>query len=381
MNPLNASTPSRIFSTLSLLILLLTSSNFAMSADFSPAIPMPAKTLAPDTLVQRIALGSCFKPEGSDSIFSSVATANPDVFLFIGDNVYAADESHDPALQSLRVAYSRLAEARQFAALRAETPLLVTWDDHDYGKNDAGGDWDTKYAAESIYEHVWAVPASDPRAGRKGVHYARIIGPDGRRVQFIMLDTRFFRTPLTMRPEGELRTPGTGPYLPSDDPNQNMLGEDQWQWLEQQLNQPADLRIVATSIQFAATRHHWESWNMLPRERLKFLNLIKRTGTNGVILVSGDRHFAAIYREDEAAYPLYELTSSSLNLPLSAFVKDIQAEPDANRLGTPYYEANFGLIEIDWDGRMVALSVHDEAGATVRRVDVSLDELADPSSK
>ncbi len=354
---------------------LVTVSSLAADLELAPAVPMPATPLQESRLIQKVALGSCFHPQRSDQIFSSIMAASPDLFLFIGDNVYAEDESDDPALESLRKAYGLLAGSKKFSALRAKIPLLVTWDDHDYGKNDVGGDWEPKYTSEEIYESVWAVPDTDQRANRDGVYYAQTLGPEGRRVQFILLDTRFFRTPLTLREATETSPDGSGPYIPSDDPNQNLLGDRQWQWLEQQLSEPAELRIVVTSIQMIAVANNWEAWQLLPREKQRFFALLERTGAKGVILVSGDRHMAAIYRQGDTPYPIYELTSSSLNLPLSDFVPNIQDEPGPNRIGAPYYDANFGLIDIHWEKRALTLSVRDDTGTSVKSVSLGFDQL------
>ena len=355
-------------------VCLAVASQVAIGLELPPLVPMPAAPLQENQIIQRIAFGSCFHPQRSEQIFSTVMAAKPDLFMFIGDNVYAEDESDDPTLASLRKAYGLLAESTTFAALRRKMPLLTTWDDHDYGKNDAGGDWEAKYTAEKIYETVWAVPDTDQRAGRDGVYYARTLGPAGRRVQFILLDTRFFRTALT-RSAGTNPLSGGGPYIPSVAPQQRLLGEHQWQWLEQQLSEPAELRIVVTSIQMIAIANNWEAWQLLPKEKQRFFDLLEDTRAKGVILVSGDRHMAGIYRQDDAPYPIYELTSSSLNLPLSEFVANIQDEAGPNRISKPYYDTNFGLIDIDWEKRAVTLSVRDERGASVRSVSLSIDQL------
>ena len=140
---------------------------------------------------------------------------------------------------SLKAAYGQLARVNSFSALRQAVPILPIWDDHDYGLNDAGGDWPRKQTAESLYEFVWDIRADDSRAQREGVYFASNIGPEGRRVQVIFLDTRYFRTPLTRN-----NTDSFGEYLPSNDPRQNMLGDDQWQWFEQYLREPTDFGLI-----------------------------------------------------------------------------------------------------------------------------------------
>ena len=203
---------------------------------FSPATPMPAAPTNEDRIISRVALGSCFTPYKSDDIFAQVAQQSPDLFIFMGDNVYAQDESYDPELQSLRHAYAELANAPEFARLRQDTSLMVAWDDHDYGQDDTGGDFYAKAFSERLFEHVWAVPEDDPRRQRPGTYYAKTFGPEGQRLQVIVLDTRFFATSFTRNPD-----PGVGRYTPSTDPQQNLLGSAQWQWLAEQLQQWPEL--------------------------------------------------------------------------------------------------------------------------------------------
>src|SRR5437764_633783 len=85
------------------------------------------------------------------------------------------------------------------------------------------------------------IPELAPRRTRAGVYHALVLGPPGRRTQIILLDTRYFRSPL--RPDGG------GGYLPQHDPGATMLGEVQWKWFAEQLRVPADLRLVVSSIQ------------------------------------------------------------------------------------------------------------------------------------
>jgi hypothetical protein len=47
-------------------------------------------------------------------------------------------------------------------------------------------------------------------------------------------------------------------------------------------------------------------------------------------------------------------------------VDEITAEPGPNRVGDPFYDTNFGIIEIDWQASRAILQIRDEAGRTVR---------------
>ncbi len=124
-----------------------------------------------------------------------------------------------------------------------------------------------------------------------------------------------------------------------------ILGEQQWTWLGKQLRQPAEIRIIASSIQVVAEDHRFEKWMNHPRERARLYKLIGQAKANGVIFISGDRHLAELSRMDGGVgYPLYDLTSSALNNP-SGWYNEI----NRHRWSRAYREPNFGLITIDWD--------------------------------
>lgn len=330
----------------------------------SPTPPMPGA----DTALTSIAFGSCNTAEREIPILNTIAAEDHDLFMYIGDNVYGDVYSYDASMPELREAYHQLAARPEFQALRARFPMLATWDDHDYGMNDTGGRFAFKGFAEELFLDFWGAGEDDVRRSRDGVYDAHVFGPEGRRVQIILLDTRYFRSDLTPTPDRGAE--GMERYVPSEDPEQTMLGAAQWAWLEEQLRAPADVRLVVSSIQVHADGHGWEAWRTLPLERERLYDLIAETGANGVVLVSGDRHSSGLYvREDVVGYPLYEITSSSLNMSF----RDENNEPGPHRIGDMYAPVNYGVVALDWQAGALALQIKDEAGAVVReqRVDLS----------
>ncbi|MGI9452264.1 MAG: alkaline phosphatase D family protein [Geminicoccaceae bacterium] len=315
----------------------------------------------------RIAFGSCADQHHPQPIWDAVLAYDPELFIFAGDNVYGDDRSG--TLMELRVAYARAAKIEAINRLRATRPVLATWDDHDFGMNDAGGDFPNKRASQDLFLTNWRVPEGDPRRRRDGVYHEATFGPEGRRVQIILLDTRFFRSPLKMT--DERGAPGKEHYVPDDDPRKTMLGEAQWAWLREQLLKPADLRLIVSSIQVLADGHGYERWGNIPRERQKLFTLMTETGASSVVFLSGDRHIGGLYRQtDDVPYPLYEITSSGINRAyLSA------DEPGPLRLGDLYRHENFGSIDIDWAMGMVTLAVRDMSGQPVRRIAISISSL------
>ena len=225
----------------------------------------------------------------------------------------------------LRRKYAELAAQPGFARLRAGTPLVAIWDDHDYGENDAGGEYPMKEESRRIFLDFWGEPADSPRRDRDGVYASYVFGPPGQRVQVILPDLRYNRTALVAQDLGgadfetwakERLSKGLdvpGPYARNPDPKATMLGERQWQWLERQFEVPAELRLFASSLQVLADFTGWESLTGFERERERLFELIRRTKANGIVFLSGDIHYAELSKLDvNVPYRFWDVTSSGL---------------------------------------------------------------------
>jgi alkaline phosphatase D len=334
-------------------------------AGTAPGEPMAAAD--PARPLQRIGLGSCIDQNKPQPIWDAVLAAQPGLFLFGGDNVYASPQPWSRA--ALDAAYATQARVPGFARLRQAAPHLAIWDDHDYGLNDGGAEFAHKQSAKDAFLDFWQVPADDERRGREGLYTARSFGPAGRRLQVIVLDGRWFRSPL--KPTDERGAPGKERFLPDPDPAKTMLGDVQWAWLEARLREDADLRLIVSGIQVLAEGHGYERWGNLPTERQRLFDLIGRSGARGVVFLSGDRHVGAVYREAAGTpYPLHELTSSGITHPWSD-----AREPGPNRLGALVTVPHFGLVDIDWATRSLRLALHGGDGQPLQAHRVALDAL------
>jgi alkaline phosphatase D len=330
----------------------------------APGLPLPSGP------VHKIAFGSCIDQNRPQPIWNAILADAPDLFIFGGDNVYASTPPW--SRDRLEQAYAALGASVGFARLRARVPHLEIWDDHDYGVNDGGVEFPHKQPSKEAFLAFWELPPEDPRRTREGLYHAVRMGPAGREVQVILLDARWFRSAL--RPTDQRQAPGKERYLPDADPTKTMLGEQQWRWLEQQLRQRADLRLIVSGVQVLAEGHGWECWGNLPRERARLVELVHQTGAGGVVFLSGDRHIGAFYRHQvPGRYPLFEMTSSGMT---HAWADAAEAGP--NRLGDLVRSNHFGSIEIDWETRRVWLALKDEAGATRQAHHISLAELSKP---
>lgn len=324
-----------------------------------------------DQSLSRIVVASCLDEEKEDpaKVMQSIARSNADLFLMIGDNVYGDRDgksyvNNQAELDELRESFSDLARRSDFQKVRATVPMMVAWDDHDMGANDMGSNFPFRFLSERIHERFWGLDDQDVGAW-PGTYYARTFGPAGQRTQIIMLDTRLFRSDLT--PTDEYGKKGKERYIPSKDPQQDMLGAAQWTWLENQLQKPADLRLIMSSIQVMPNDHGWEAWATLPLEQQRLYNLIGSTGAKGVVFISGDRHQAFLYRKsDVLPYPAYEMTASSINVSFA----DKSTEHDSSQIGEGYALANYGEIDIDWQSGQVGLSIMSDEGRTMRKTQV-----------
>jgi alkaline phosphatase D len=244
----------------------------------------------------------------------------------------------------MREKYDTLAADPGYQALKQTCPILATWDDHDYGRNDAGAEYPAKTESQQAFLDFFDEPADSERRGTPGVYDAKVFGPTGKRVQIILLDTRYFRSELTKAPRGPEGDGRLGSYVPNNDPDTTILGAAQWTWLSEQLRQPAEIRVIVSSIQVVAEDHRFEKWMNHPHERERLYKLIGQTKARGVLFISGDRHMAELSRMDGGVgYPLYDLTSSALNQ-----TSDWYNEINRHRWSRAYSEPNYGLITIDW---------------------------------
>lgn len=310
--------------------------------------------------VSRIGFGSCYKPDKKTPLWKAVSEFNPEVWLWLGDNVYADVINgkyikQDLPRDAFERAYRALKQSEGIATLRNITPdhMMATWDDHDFGRNDIGKSWGRKEDAKKAFVKFWG---GEERSD--GVYSSRDFGPEGKRVRVILLDTRFNRD-----------DPG---------PEGDTLGESQWKWLEGELKKPgADLVVIGSSIQVLAQEHRFEKWGNFPKAKDRLYRTIRESGARGVVFISGDRHNGEIscQKDTSAGYPLYDVTSSGLTE-----VSSLREDPNALRVGNLLNAQNFGAIQINWSqpDPEVSLELHDAEGKVREKTSVLLSQLAPP---
>src|SRR5690606_1221527 len=270
----------------------------------------------------RIAFGSCFRETKPAPVFGAIASAKPCLFVWTGDNVYGDTDD----MATLRAKYEVARNLPAYRSIRESCPVIGTWDDHDYGRNDAGREYPMRRESQQVFLDFLDVPADSPRRATEGVHSFHDQGPEDKSVRVILLDTRYHRDPIG--------SDGT------------ILGEAQWKWLEETLaGSKARVNVIVSSIQVLPSGHRFEKWANFPAERARLLALLAREDVPPVILLSGDRHLGEISVDRESCgYPLHEITASSFNQPGGGS----DAEPNDLRLGPNLRQAHFGMLTLDW---------------------------------
>jgi alkaline phosphatase D len=312
---------------------------------FEPGYQRKPKTIS------RIAFGSCMNTN-QHPMLDRVLKLDFDLMLLLGDNIYADTTNMTVMAQK----YDVMKQSAFWKALRKKAPVLATWDDHDMGGNDAGKEYPLKDESKKLFFDFMDRENGVQRY-RPGVYDMGFFGPDHRRINVIMLDTRYFRDKPAKGKNNAV--PSGGPYIPQTDTNTTILGEEQWQWLEQSLKIPAELTIIGSSIQFLSEFHGGEAWANFPHEKRRMLDLLKKNKVKNVLFISGDRHWAELSRLDRRGDdPIYDLTSSSLTQ------EHPRGSPTPNiyRDGPTWHHPNVGLITINWRNGDVLLQIIDAAG-------------------
>ena len=306
----------------------------------------------------RVAFGSCarFEEEPTQPIWAAVQTHNPDLFFWLGDNIYS--DSLVPEV--LAESYRRQRSVPGFQPVGRNVPQLAIWDDHDYGLNDHDRTSPVKDEALAAFRRYWANPGYGT-AGVPGVFFHYRYGG----VDFFFLDCRYYRDPNS----------------DPDQPGKTMLGNKQMEWLKGGLaGSDAPFKVLVSGSGWTKAKGPGgDSWASFVHERDVLFDFIRDESISGVVLVSGDTHVGelnAIPRSERGGYDLYDLVSSPLAQPPSA--SWLLREPEV-RLRVPYMErSNFGSLDFDLTGEVPRLRfnlIGDNGERAWSALELRADEL------
>jgi alkaline phosphatase D len=317
-------------------------------------LPRPAVTqtaAAAREPLTRIAFGSGNQEDQPQPLWELIGRQRPQLWIWLGDNIYADTDK----MQVMRAKYVQQLSNPSYRKFVSQVPVIGTWNDHDYGKNNGGREYVARTASQQAFLDFFRESPNSARRKQAGVYASYTYGPAGKQVKVILLDVRYNRDPI--------------------DSNGSILGKTQWNWLERELRSSnAQIHIIVSGIQVVAQDHRFEKWGDFPAERIRLQQLIADTETKGIIFLSGDRHIAELSRLDKnpAGYPLYDLTTSGLT-----HFSNAAGETNRHRVSELVSALNYGTIDIDWNQEdpTITMRVRDDKDAV--RIDhtIRLSEL------
>jgi len=336
--------------------------NFAYPLQFQTLALWQFRTDPPEF---NIAVGSCTyvnepgwdRPGGgygdSMMVFKSIYEKKPDLMLWIGDNTYTREGDWNTWGGFLH-RHTHTRSLPELQPLLASTHHYATWDDHEYGPNDADRSFWNKEMASKAFQTFWANPNGKPLG--EGPVTSTFGWGD---CQFFMLDDRWFRAPNNDK-----------------DSTKAFLGDAQINWLIDALTfSRANFKIIACGGQVINNARFYENYAAYPVERRKLIDRITAAKIPGILFLSGDRHHAELSKLERAGtYPLYDLTTS----PLTAGVHSAGNEPNTLRVdGTLYNGRNFAMLKLSGTAkeRVLKIQVMSNLGGLVWEKELKSSDL------
>ncbi|TMW63409.1 hypothetical protein Poli38472_002350 [Pythium oligandrum] len=316
--------------------------------------------------LQRIGFGSCNDQSMEQPLWPAIINYDPELWVWMGDNIYADIKEQDQPSgpprwipgkmfteatpEVLRYRYAKQLSHPKYSEFVKKTPIVGIWDDHDFGINDGHKGYSYREESQQIFLDYMNEPADSPRRKQEGVYASYTVGSGEKTVKFILVDNRYHRDEYHLH-DGDF------------------LGEAQWAWLENELaTSDAAFNVIVSGIQILPADRFFpaESWSRFPHQRERLIKSILSSHAKGVILLSGDVHFAEINQIvcSDGRNVLTEMTSSGMTHSWMQFhFRSIKFFPAllftfANMLlpwefrpqhDSLYGYLNWGMIDIDWD--------------------------------
>lgn len=301
--------------------------------------------------------GSCFyindtpydrpgSPYGQDSSLIGQMAATPaDFNLWLGDNVYFRESDYSSkAGMQYRYSYDRRQPVYKY--LLSGRPNYAIWDDHDYGPNNGDLSFEYKNIAAELFKQYWPNRSSG-EAGTAGT-YCRFSWSD---CEFFLLDDRSYRSSNAW-PDSTGKQPDCAKHY---------LGETQLLWLKNSLlSSRARFKFIVNGNQVLNPGNLYECYCHYTCELNSLIDFIQTNKINGVLFISGDRHFSEVIRiKKEGHYPLIDITSSAVTS--RAF--DLAKKPEPEFInpyrvpGTLVTVNNFAVFKISGTGEERVLEV------------------------
>lgn len=306
-----------------------------------------------------IVFASCNDQNRAQPLWTPILENKPDLFIWGGDNIYADTDD----MGKMKADYAKVLSNPDYKKLTEATTVIGTWDDHDYGKNDAGVEWEKKAEAQQELLDFLNIPKNDSLRTQEGVYYTQKYTTSKGSVKVILLDTRTFRDSLKKSTvEGWRFEPW------EEGKGGTVLGETQWTWLENQLKDTEqDFTLIVSSIQFLADEHGWEKWGNFPLEVQRMEQVLANAKAKNILMVSGDRHLGefSVKNIPGLSYPLIDFTTSGL----THTYPESPDTPNRYRKGRIVKDLNFGVLQFNFEHKKVVMELRGKENSLLETLE------------
>ena len=293
-------------------------------------------------------------PGAASNIFNVMKRQKSSFMVWLGDNVYYIGKqwtNYDRMFKRNLDVRMGFIELREFLAA---LPQYATWDDHDYGWNDSDRKFPVKDSSLVVFKGFWPNPYPEKQTFPGNYFTFKYYD-----TEFFMTDDRWYRAP-----------PG--------DTAGDFLGKDQLAWLKDKLlKSRATFKFVVVGSQVLDDSYWGESYAKYPVERNDLFDYIVSNNIKGVILLTGDRHYAELSKIDWKGYPIYDFTSSPLTSPVINYTRMKGFHNTYNVEGTKLYKRNFGKVLLSGPAgnRVCRLALYGIGGKLIWTHDIKSSEL------
>ncbi|MCF7688578.1 MAG: alkaline phosphatase family protein [Cephaloticoccus sp.] len=280
-----------------------------------------------------------------------------DFMIWTGDNWYWREPDYD-SISGLWYRPSHDRSIPQMQKLLGVMHHYATWDDHDYGPNDSNWSFEYKDMALAIFKAYWG-NHSYGEPGNPGV-YSKFYWGDA---AFFLMDNHYYRDAAGLDQD--------------KNPDKSQWGRAQLEWLKQSLLGAMELKhfkflFIATGNQMLQSTSRGESHELYRKEREELMDFILENGITGVVFLTGDVHFSAMYQRvlGDQGQKIYEITSSPITSGAWTNIADTPGGSDPALIsGTIVNDQNFMRIDITGEDatRTLKITCVDKQG-TVRFV-------------
>lgn len=293
--------------------------------------------------IKRLAFGSCNNQNAPQPLWDDLLERKPDLFVFGGDSIYP-----DWAQEPVEVAYAKQNQVPGFIQFKKQTPIIGVWDDHDYGYDNADGNYKGKVQSQKAFLNFIMEPLWSMRWIQEGVYKSYTFGPQERKIKIILLDNRYFE---------------------ALDPEAPLLGKKQWVWLENELaKSDASVNFIVTGLSVLSPHLPVsDSWVDFEPELTRMLDLVKKTQAKGVVFLTGDKHFGTIFKNHNQLEFLSSGMTHVVRRAAWTYLK--------NHYTNTYFGLNYGEINISWtpdNEPILNLNIRTQYKTNARSVTVQL---------